>query len=79
VTDPKMKCHATHCERSVTKFGDLTCLAHWQLLPRQLRQLLIKEQRARNSKEKMSRVVAAASACLLYLESLKIQLPPETP
>ena len=61
------------------KVGDLVCPAHWRLVPRDLRQLLITEQYKPLSKEKGQRVIAAAGLVLAFLETLKIQLPSETP
>lgn len=72
-------CHHEGCSRKVGKVGDLVCPAHWRLVPRDLRQLLIREQTAFDSKKKKARTVAAAGLVLAYLETLKIQLPPETP
>lgn len=68
-------CKATGCSRQVEKIGDLVCAGHWRLTPRDLRCLLNKEQRARESKAKQGRVVAAAGLIIAYLETVKIQLP----
>jgi hypothetical protein len=76
--DPKI-CKHDGCTRAVAKLGDLVCSAHWRLVPRDLRQILIREQYKRESKEKKERVVAAAGLVLAYLETCKIILPQETP
>lgn len=68
-------CMVDNCDRPVGKFGDLCCPVHWSLTPRQLRQLLIREQKARESKEKRGRVMSAAGVILLHLNSLKVALP----
>ena len=76
-TDP-WQCHEPKCARKVTKFGDLVCPGHWKMLPRDLRQLLLAEQRKPNSRAKQDRVVATAGLVLAYLETCLIQLPQET-
>ena len=73
------KCHVPGCMRMPFQVGDLVCPAHWRLVPRDLRQLLITEQYKPLSKQKQGRVVAAAGLVLAFLETIKIQLPPETP
>jgi hypothetical protein len=55
------------------------CAAHWGRVPRDLRRLMIKEQTAFQSKHKKARVIAAAGLIIAYLETLLIDLPPETP
>ena len=62
----------------MNKVGDLVCPGHWKMVPHDLRQLLIREQYKRESKEKKERVVATAGLVLAYLETCLIQLPPET-
>lgn len=72
-----MRCKHEGCNRLVAKMGDLVCAGHWRMVPRDLRQLLIREQYKRESKEKQDRVVATAGLVLAYLETCKIQLPAE--
>lgn len=76
--DP-MLCKATGCQRQVGKLGDLVCPAHWRRVPRDLRQLMIREQTARDVPQKRERVIAAAGLVIAFLETLVIQLPAETP
>jgi tRNA(Met) C34 N-acetyltransferase TmcA len=72
-------CQAPKCNRKVERVGDLVCAAHWRRVPRDLRRLMIKEQTAFQSKHKKARVIAAAGLIIAYLETLLIDLPPETP
>ena len=74
---PVDECTVPDCERKRLTNSDLTCPAHWKMVPRAMKKALWKAQAQRSLTKREWDTIVAAEAIVDFLDRKKILLPPE--